>query len=95
MGTTNRRGIAQKISKERMRGKDQFKRREPGFIKSKMVAFLASFAALFSRGTKEIQFDGKTPSIPCACGCGKKSFAATYWNLTHAVLHKRELQIHV
>jgi len=101
MGTTNRRGIAQKISKDSMRGEYQFnrtdnlkgKRKEPGFIKTKLSAFLASFAALFGRGGAEIHIGGKVPTISCACGCGEKSFAATYYNLTHAVLHKRELSI--
>jgi hypothetical protein len=92
MGTTSRRGIPQKISKERMRGKG-FEKKEPGFLKRKALLFIASIMSIFARGDVGIHIEGKVPSISCACGCGKKSFAATYYNLTHAVLHKRELSI--
>jgi len=60
------------------------------------LRFMLPLLAFFGFGKKgfghyPVEITGRTPQKQCACGCKKLTFSSTYFNLTHAVLHKREL----
>jgi hypothetical protein len=42
-------------------------------------------------GHYPVEITGRTPQKQCACGCKKLTFSSTYFNLTHAVLHKQKI----
>ena len=90
MGTINRRGTPQRISKSVMQGQAPQKR---GFFGKTLAAFAAIFLSnppIQMYDGKYPLYDGKYPQKACACGCGRKSFSSTYFQLKCAVLHKRQ-----
>lgn len=101
MGTTNRRGVSQRIAQQMNHKpikKKRYEWRERTMPKafSGRLRFIWPLFAFFGFGGRgfghePVEIFGRTPQKRCACGCKKLTFSSTYYNLTHAVLHKREM----
>lgn len=93
MGTTRRSGIPQSIARnqaqnsriERAKAKRYQPEKRPGMARRLMAMVLPS---LFAHRPVII---GGQPQKPCACGCGRKSFNSTYFQLKCAMLHKQAI----